>query len=293
MSLGFRESMRHALVLILSCSLLGCGAGSSNGSSVEGPDDGLTFQSLDLTGTWLVTNETRRTRIDTGEYISSSFSRYRYVLDDGENGVRQDECWKYGDVYSGFGVKTDENFYMNPGDAGDAGFKIVDNNTLVRVSEYESEWEPGFSLKSISTLKRISDGVSVDSGTFVLNGPISLTEYSHVCVFRNESSLGEVVSLQVLMPYEDSQISLNLRLVGAVPPGTYYYNRYWESEEIDLDINSNARSFWEIVGSNTLAAEDVTVNVIESSEEKISGTFDFLGQDEERYSGEFEVFYDR
>ncbi|MCP4491826.1 MAG: hypothetical protein GY820_31645 [Gammaproteobacteria bacterium] len=278
--------------LILSLSLLGCGSDDENGGHIQAPSDSenFNFESLDMTGTWRMVNEERRIRIDTGEYISSQFVEFRYVFEDTDSGVKYNRCWEYGNFYSPHGVKTVEHFYMYPGDPSDTGFTIQDKDTLKKVTTYENEWEPEFSFESIQTLTRISSDVEIDSGTFILNGPISIEEYNHTCTWQVSSNVGESRTLELLVPYDNGNINFHFRLIGEISVGSYYYNEYWESEKIYMDIGSTSDAFWNIVGSNILGAEDVTINIIESTDTKLSGTFSLLGQDDERYSGEFEIF---
>ena len=287
--------MKYLIVTALLLILLGCGSDGRSGSKSQVPSsngDNLSFESLDLTGTWRMVSEERRTRIDTGEYIYSTFSELRYVFEETDSGVKYSRCFEYGDFYSPYGVKTNEHFYMSPGDASDTGFTIQDKDTLKRVKEYENEWEPGFRVESIQTLTKISSDVDIDSGTFILNGRITIEEYNHTCTSYSYSNVGELRNIQFSVPYDDGKISLHFTLIGEIAEGNYYYKDYSESEEVYLDISSTADAFWDIVGSDWLFAEDVTVNVIESTEAKLSGTFSLLGQDNERYTGEFEIFFD-
>ena len=287
------KNIKYLVVAGLLLSLFGCdsdGDGRRNNQVDSSNSENLNFQSLDLSGTWRMVNEERRVRIDTEEYISSTFVEFRYVFEDTGSGVKYDRCWEYGDFYSPHGVKTDEHFYMSPNDPSDTGFTIQDKDTLVKVTTYENEWEPGFRFESIQTLTKISSDVDVDSGTFILNGPISIEEYSHTCTWQVSSNVGESKTLEFLVPYDDGNINFHFRLTGEIVVGSYYYNEYWESEQVNFDINSTADAFWDTVGSNTLSAEDVTINIIESSDAKLSGTFSLLGQDNERYSGEFEIY---
>lgn len=287
------RKMKYLIVVVLIHALLGCGSDSKSNSQDQTPSkfEDLDFQSLDLTGTWFLVQEERRTKIDTGEYISSRYFEYRYVFEDSANGVKFNRCWEYGDFHWRYGVKTAEHFYMAPNDPLDNGFTIKDKNTLEKVTTFEYDSEPGYSFESIQTLTRVSDAVDIDSGTFILSGPIDIAEYNHVCTWQVSSNIGESRTLELLVPYNEGYISMHFELVGEVTAGNYYYNKYWETTEISLDVFSNTAAFWDTVGSNLLGAEDVTINIIDSTSEKLSGTFSLLGQDNENYSGEFEVFF--
>lgn len=274
-----------ALLVIMS------GCESDSDSSRNSPNT-LSPSSVDMTGSWLMTEEIQTIKLDTDEYLFSEFYESTYIFDDTSQGVKYSGCWDYARAYSPYGVKTDNYLYLQPGDPEDTGFVVLDPNTFQRTTHHEWEWRPGFRFVHIKTLTKLSDGVEIDNGTVIMNGPVVVNEYNHVCTGKGYSNIGESHALQFMVPYDDRYISFTLNYLGDLSPGTYSYNERWDSEAelLYLDVISSASEFLDIVGSNSLSPEDVTIIIIESNETRISGTFDFLGQDGMRYDGEFEIF---
>lgn len=289
-----KASKRVVLMVLLSAALVGCSSGgsSSGGGSPEAvPDepeeqaDGV--RTLDLSGTWLVTVETRMLKIETGEYLSSDFAKYRYFLEDTENGVRYEPCWTFGDFYAPYGIKTEQHFYM---ELNKSGFELQSDGSLQQVSTYEREYAPGFSFTSIETLTKLSNSIEFDGGTIVLNGPITVEEHQHVCAWQVYSNIGVRRTIEISTPFDDDYISIRLTFFGDIVEGAYTYADYTSAKEVEIDVSSGARRFWEVTGSNGLFPTDVTVNIMESTSERLSGTYSFTGQDSNLYDGQFEVF---
>jgi hypothetical protein len=261
-------------------------SGCSN-SSDSGLDTQNSLNSIDLTGTWIVENETETYKTDTGEYLSSDFVRFKYVLEETNIGVKYDRCWEYG-ATSPYGIKAEYHFYMNP---SDNGFSLQDDGSLKRITEFERDYQPGFNFRSIENLTKISDQVSVDNGTFVLNGPIANAEYDHVCLWQAHSNIGDSRTIEILTPFDNDSLSLRFDFQGDITPGTYQYTNYYDPSPVTIDISSNSDAFWAQVDSNILAASNVEVVIIESNNTKISGTYTLTGQDAGMYSGEFEMIF--
>ena len=262
-------------------------AGCSN-SSAPDSDTQNSLNSTDLTGTWLINSETEIYKTDTGEYLSSDFLRFMYILEETNVGVKYDRCWEYGTNSSLYGIKAEYHFYMNP---SDNGFSLQDDGSLKRIIEFERDYQPGFNFRSIETLTKVSDQVSVDNGTFVLNGPISSAEYEHVCLFQGHSNIGDRRTIEIVTPFDNDSLSLHFTFQGDITPGTYQYTNYYDPSQVTIDISSNSAAFGAQVNSNTLAASNVEVVIIESNSAKISGTYTLTGQDAGMYSGEFEINY--
>lgn len=295
--------MKNVLIILLVVALVACDsdgyqpiggervkeAASDEPGAAPGDSDeqAAGIQGLDLSGTWLMAAETRMSKIETGEYLSSDFTKFRYILEDTDNGVRYDRCWTYGDALAPYGIKTETRFYM---DVTKEGFKLQSDGSLQQSWTYELERRPGLSFTSIETLVKLSDDVEFDGGTFVLNGPISLEEYSHVCVWHTYSSIGNRRTIEILTPYDDDYASLNFRLIGDVAEGVYEYATYNSAKEVEINVSSSATKFWEQVGSNGLFPSDVAVNILESTSDRMSGSFSFIGQDSGQYDGQFEIF---
>lgn len=273
--------MKSAIPLFLAFIISGC---SSNSES----DTQNSLSNIDLTGTWVIENEIETFKTDTGEYLSSEFTRFKYVLEETDIGVKYDRCWEYGGASSPYGIKTEYNFYMNP---SDNGFSLQDDGSLQQITEFERSSEPGFNFRSTATLTKVSNQVSVDNGTFVLNGPISNTEYSHICLWEGYRNIGGRHQISINTPFDSDSLSLSLSFQGNITPGTYQYTNYNDASQITIDVTSNADLFWTQINSNILAPKNVEITIIESTTSKISGTYTFTGQDEGMYSGEFEMIF--
>ena len=277
-----RSYMKHILLLSLFFSLLGCGSGQSVNSETSN-----SLQETDLTGTWVMVNEIRRMNAITGEYLSSKYVEYRYVMEEKENGVVFNKCWDYGGGNESIGVKVNDYFYM---DFSDVGLSLNNEGELKHVSSFEKSSEPDSTFQSVKTLRKISDNVQIDSGSYILNGPVSIEEYEHVCVWQVRSNVESTRTVQMIVPYGNTQITLHFWLIGSIQTGEYYYNDSSESEAIEIDIISNDRSFSDQVGTNSLWPQNVSINITESSDLKMTGTFAFIGQDNGSYNGQFEVY---
>jgi hypothetical protein len=285
----YKEIMKPSkqLLFILSVTFL-LSACSSGGSGESPGNDSLSLNELDLSGTWKSVTETRIIEKSTGEYISSLFTQNTVLFEETENGVLVSECQDYG--YNGhYGTKSDDRFYIYP---TLNGHTLQENGTLSQVTTEEYDYSPGFIYESTNTLSKISDGIELDNGTLVLNGPISVEEYSHVCLWQISSSVGVSRSVELSVRYGDSYLSLQIDMEGDVVAGVYQYeDRSVTDSEVILDVGSNAAEFLDLIDSNALDARNVTVNISDVTGSRILGSFEFTGQNDGLYDGEFEVVY--
>ena len=275
--------MKNSILMLLMFVLWGCGGSGGSGDNAPVAVD---LVQIDLSGTWVVVNEIRKRKANTGEYLSSEFIEFKFILEDTDDGVKFDRCWEYGGIYSPYGIKTNERFYM---DSSDEGYVLVSNDTLRQISNYEDDFQPGFDFESISTLSKIAEGVEVDDGVFVLSGPVSVDERDNVCAWQVYSNIGVFRTIEVIAPYENGSILLNISLIGDITEGEYQYSDFWDVGPVKIDVTSSVEAFWDQTGSNTLAPENVIIDFSISSEDFMSATFSFLGQDGGDYAGEFEV----
>jgi hypothetical protein len=281
--------MLSVTLLLSACGSGGSSSSGSSGSSGESAEnDPLSLNDLDLSGTWKSVTETRIIEKSTGEYLSSLFIENTVLFEETENGVLVSECKDYG--YDGhYGTKSDDHFYIY---STLNGHTLQENGTLSQVTTEEYDYSPGYIYESTNTLSRISDGIELDNGTLVLNGPISVEEYSHVCLWQVSDSLGVSRTVELQARYGDSYLGLRLDIEGDVVAGVYQYDdRYVTDSEVLLDVSSNAIEFWDIVDSNVLDARNVTVNISEITDSRVLGSFEFTGQYDGLYDGEFEVVY--
>ncbi len=268
--------------------LSGCELVDEDSSNQEGKSEALSLNGTNLSGTWLFKEETRETKIATGEYLSSDFVESKYILEDTNSGVAFSECRRYGSIDIPYGIKTDQHFYMS---TQESGFTLQFDGTLQQTTVYERDYNPGFSYKSIQTLTRLSDEVDVDNGTFVLRGPVSVEEYSHVCTFKSTSNIGNRRSYQLIIPYGNGSISFGLRLIGNVRVGTYVINDYYNENEVVIDIYSNAVLFEEIMNSGGVDYQNATVNFVVVNDDAVSGSFEIIDERGVEHTGEFEILW--
>lgn len=278
--------MRFLLTLWLIFCVASCDSGGSGGGKSAEANTPISPLDLDLSGTWVEFWESKRFKADTDEYLFSSLGEYHFVLDDTAQGLRIDACREYGRLSSLYGVKTQQRVYF---DIHEDGYTLQNDDSLIRSSRRESEWEPGFYFEEISTFRRLSREVEIDHGTFILRGPINIEQYAHVCVGKYYSNHGIGYTYSLSVPFGDEHITFTLDTIGEIAEGRYAYEGDWVTEAVRVDVYSNAKQFDEIVGSNTLYPRNVTVDITEFSKDRLSGTFSLTGQDDGLYSGEFEM----
>jgi len=295
--IGVYKIMKCFVILTLALSLLGCGSDSKNSSHNQSlsNDRNLNLDLLDLTGTWTSFREDRVVEISTGEYLLSYYHQKRFVLEETDRGVKHSRCEDYGDFRKNYGVKTSKNFYMHPTDSLDTGFQAIDENTLIQATVSEAEVHPGFRYESTEILTRISNGVVLDSGTLIYNGSINFAEYSHACVDAWSSSSDDYKVLIFSSPYGDGNIDFTFILNGEVVPGDYYEDDDVSSDIVDFYISSSASDATDVGEIDLLhgSTRETTVSVIESNEDRFSGTFSIVDYQDKTHTGEFEILFDR
>ena len=269
--------------LILVCILI-LGCGGSGGDSGKGEE---TIVDIEFSGTWIMRTEREAYSASVGEYISSTFFSETYVMEDTKQGVRYELCNYYGGI-PGYGIKTDERFYLN---SSENGFSINSEGVLEQMTDYTLSWEPEYRYRSIQNPVKKSDSISLDNGTLIIQGPVSVEEYTHVCIWSVSYSTGNRKSFEIMTPYDDSYISLRFDIYDEIGAGIYQYTNSTDSTQISIDIMSTSTSFGNITGNSSLFPSNVTIELIEYNDTKISGTFSFTGQDSANYSGEFEAYF--
>ena len=144
---------------------------------------------------------------------------------------------------------------------------------------------------SFNWLSKISNDVIIDKGLFVLAGPVETSQFNHICLVRHyaNDSLGKAYSLYV--PYDDDSLVFDIGFLSKlmVGPITYIRNEVGATL-LDINIYSSSTAFMNIVGSNTMQINAADLNIIESTESILSGTFSFIDiNSSENYSGEFQM----
>ncbi|MEE2732620.1 MAG: hypothetical protein VYA55_17500 [Pseudomonadota bacterium] len=269
--------------------LFGCGGSDKSSSDDDGPEEEefVAVSDVDLTGTWLKTDTTEMYKEETGEYLSTTYVKFKYVLEDTPNGVKAERCWELGG-YAGYGVKTLEHFYMS---VYEDGYKMQDENTLLRRSEHTDEYRPGFIFKKQEKLQRLGTETLVDDGHLTISGTnVNVSESDNVCYWHVTSTLGITQTVELLVPYLDHYLSFSIRFIGVLQVGEYEYEEYNDNNQIiDVNVYSGATGFWDAVGSNILAPDAATIEITSVEPNYLEGRFSFVGQDMESYTGSFGI----
>ncbi|RLU01220.1 MAG: hypothetical protein D9N11_12020, partial [Ketobacter sp.] len=264
---------------------IGCGSDSKPNNIANVEQDSIEMQQTDLSGTWLLIAETEVIKESTNEYIRTNYYQDYYVFEDTSSGVKVEYCADVGG-WAPYGVKTMQHFYIN---VNDEGFTLGDENTLQQTVEYTDEYSPGFLFKKHTTLRRISPVQVIDFGSFDIAGTnVNVSESEHVCVARYWSSLGTTQSLHVAVPYGEGVLEFSIQYYDDLVVGVYEFEEYNDNNQIlDVNVHSNDDQFWDLVGSNILAPESATIEILSINTNFISGVFSFVGQDAQEYSGSF------
>lgn len=278
--------MMKKLVLLVMCScfLYACG---SDGTSYDDVDaqEAVLLQEVDLTGTWRLSTETDRVKDSTGEVLVTSYHYTPYIFEETDSGVKVEPCAEYGGN-ANYGVKTTEHFYTS---IHSEGYSLVDADTLFRETVYVNEHAPGFTFVSRETFERVSVDVILDRGELEITGDnVNFVESDHVCVGHSWSSLGTMQYVRVIVPYDDDTLEFSLTFYGDLSVGSYQVERFNDDLQIqDVEIYSNANSFWDTVGSNILYPESATVEITNVNAGNLAGRFEFVGRDDGNYTGQF------
>lgn len=273
-----------AIVVLLAA----CGSEDKASSPSSGHGDkSLAIQDVDLSGTWAYTLAEDVINASTGEYLHTNYYKYTYVLSDASDGVKSERCWEAG-YLSIYGIKTADRFYMS---VNDEGFRLVNANELVQQSEYSRDQDPGFVFRAQEQLVRISRDALIDNGALSLSGAnVNLSETEHVCYYFAHRSVGNFKTLEIVVPYQDDRLMLNMSYAGDLAVGHYRYRQHDDENQIlYFDIISNADDFWGSVGSNILAPTAADIEITKAEPQWLEGSFSFVGRDAESYTGVFSL----
>lgn len=270
--------------VVLCLSILGC-----NHSNNESSSEPESIRNMEIDGLWLMSSEQQTYKESTGEYLSSSFISRTYIFEETERGVKFDKCIDYGGL-SSYGIKTDEHFYLY---ANENGFYLNVDNILEQQTEYSYELQPEFTYKSIVHLTKMSDVQTIDSGTLIINGAVTLEQYSHLCIWEVSYSHGYGRVFELLSPFGDDDLSFRLEINDVISPGVYQYDKNANDNLVEISITSFATEFRDDTGTSWLYPKTATIEFIEYNDVKISGIYSFVDENDVAYSGEFEFFLNR
>lgn len=271
--------MKAILILLLMFVITGCDGQMSDETVNQSLSD------TDLSGTWRYIKESKSYNTSSNEYLYSDFLEYTYIIDDNGVSVNYQSCWRYGD-YLISAVKTDEYLYL---DINSTGFSLEPDGDLSRTAVNDDPYNPVNEIRVTETLSKLSSSVQLDSGKFVLNGAITNNEDNHVCLFKSYNSLNSHESIEVVVPFDNSTLSLYFRTTSQLTPDTYQYEQHVSTELYSFNIMSNSNTFFSQIGTNNLSPSQATLIITQSTADTYSGTFSFVGIDDQSYSGEFVI----
>jgi len=270
-------------VLVLVVFLVGCGSSSNKES------DQINLSNSDLSGTWRVSTIEDIHHSESGEYLYSSLSTNTLIISDSDSETTYTECHDYGRDRGKPAIKTDENLYI---DFGETRLEAVSSTMLTTEREegIENSWLPNRYVNKRLELEKISDDVILDNGVLTMNGPISATEFSQVCLYHYYSSLTDDHSYNIIIPFEEDELDLSIRLIGQPEEQTYDFTRYQDGAAIlRFDFGSTSSAFEEVIGARHIQVESAEITITESNHNVLSGSYAFVGPNDEAFDGEFQI----
>jgi len=270
--------MKITIISILISILTACGGGDSN-QNVES----------NMTGTWKHTQIHKYYDTATDKYLASNFIETTLIFKEESGEIKYSPCWGDGTNEAPV-IKTDTQLITDYGSFFSRTFtKNVDGSYSTQEVKNLQGSSTTYYNQSF-TLTKLSNEIIIDKGLLVLNGPVAVTEYNHACFVRHHSNIDNGQRYEIMIPYDDSYIVFGLHLNTKPEVGFVTYTRATSgTTPILLDISSPSTAFWNIVGSNTLTLETTNINIIESTDLILSGTYSFTTHDNLNYDGEFQM----
>lgn len=242
----------------------------------------------DLSGTWLLTQYDEWYDKATNTYLYTSIGEQSIVIqDDPVAGLLVYECWDIAGVGDS-AYKTDSHFYMNSNldDFVFVGPDVMESATRDGI---EYSWPPGSITYTHFRIEKLSNGVDVDKGHLIVNGPITVSETNTACVRHGTNDSGSQHTYSLMVPYDNDLLELIFRFETRPPVGVYSFSPRSGGNIINFDIYSNSSNFWSVVGSNILGPSTVDLTLTDSTDSLLAGSYFFVGQDGGNYSGEFSM----
>lgn len=276
MQIKMKSQMKYILITITFL-FIGCGGGSSNTN---------TLIETNLSGTWLFEEHVEFYDISTNSILYSESIQTTHFLEDRlDRTVNISTCIEYDGVNWEVITKNINNINIFSGRADFV--KLTDNSLVMNETLIPDPNFPNIELRVTSYFNRVSNNILLDSGGITLNGPISINESSHVCV-RNATSNRfdtEVELFLVSTPYQDGSLSIELLVQNPLAVKSYVFDK-----NVDSDI-SNFDIFYGVlgIGGNTLSPSSAIINVTSNSGFGYDGSFSFIDENNNSYTGTFEM----
>ena len=275
--------MSKAIFFAFLVVLAGCGDNKSD--SLSETDES------DLSGTWLHTQVQYVYDRNSGEYISTEYYESTIILSDTGVGMTTSECSLY-QQHDYLGKKGDDYINLQIAPSAPTYFQVAKDKFETELDrDINSSYSTNTKVDKRLTIEKLSSNVVIDKGLLVLNGPISINEYSHVCVGKKYSTFNSTVYYDLHVPFDDYNLIMQMKFSAHPSVGVLTYTKENTEASIlnEFDVSSTSSYFLDRVDSSTLAPDNVLVNVHQSSEDVLSGEFSFLGHDGGDYSGEFYI----
>lgn len=240
-----------------------------------------------LTGTWVSTSVS--TAYDNSNLLIGSETTYStFYFTESNSDIQMSSCEDYSnpEITPAFLQKNSDILsFVN---VSDTQFSIVNTTELTR--EYEVTHSFGKTLYN-QTLTKISSAIDLSRGSFELNGQLSESNQTHVCLEQSFSSgLGQDNRQQISVPFDNRYLSLNLSLTELLTVGNYQYdvNEAVNSPVLySFNVSSNADMFLNTIGTNTLSLSQAILQVTSVADGIIEGSFSFVSQNSGSYTGSF------
>lgn len=271
------DLMKILLFLCLSSVLIACNHETSD----------KTLLDQDLSGTWMHTLIDEYYEMTTDTYIGFVAIESELIFNDDETGVEYHECRHFGSLPR-TASKSKSNLEL---EGYSVNFSVLNPNVL-ETPAFEPPTDGSvppdqYRLRRYRLVK-VSEDLNVDRGMLTLNGPVSVAESDQVCLWHVYRDPNLLRTYELIVPYDDDYLSLRIRYENRPGVGIINYDLFNSTPNLEsFNINSGASNFWSIVGSNTLGVTTATINISESTDDLLAGTFAFIGQDMGNYSGEF------
>ena len=251
-------------------------------------DSKIKLTDINLSGSWKISNIEDIHHSETDEYLYSNISTETLIITDSDSGIRYSDCKNYGRQSDTPAIKTESNLYLYN---TDTRFSVITNNLFVSKKELGIEHDllTNRYINVQQKLERIETEAVIDKGLFILHEPVSVTEYTHVCLYHNYSTLYDDESFGLAIPYLEGEIYFDMRLKGLPKVKTHDYTPYENGAEImRFSLYSNTDHFEEITGSSYANINAAEITITDSVDDNIAGIFQFSGNGDQNFSGEFQ-----
>ncbi len=285
--------MKKFICLLMVLTLVGCdGNGSSASSNTHGTDEQkketVNLQEIDISGTWLVREESDSYNKENDDYLATNFSERTIIINDTAEGIEFSRCEYYDIHRPNTGVKSQDHLYLQFDNNGYS----YNNGDFVRSWEEDDYFNDKIVWQNTIRLIKLSDEVKLDSGSFSLSSPLQISEQNHVCIRNYSSTLSTDRSFTIFIPTQDDIISFDLYYWGDIDTTSYVYD--WDNYDNQIrgiSLRDDKETFYSATGEYYPYMTNGTVTFTEASEAGVSGSFTAISQEGNEYTGSFEAIF--